>query len=111
MKKDYLIITPGNLRNSLYLLIQQKQSRGYNVIIKEVEDFGQPSPDCVLMRVYIRTQDPGMLLLVGDFDKTPGYPLTRSWSDNNQIRSYSYLSDFFYTMGDSIVPGREWTMP
>lgn len=105
MSVKYLIVTPKVLKDSLLSLVLQKQRRGYNVVIKDVEDFGGSSPSYILMREYIRSQQPEMLLLVGDYDKTPGYPLTRSWGQGNQAQSYTYYSDVFYTMDDDqIVP-------
>ncbi len=105
MNVKYLIVTPKDLKDSLLSLVQQKQRLGYNVVIKEVEDFGGSSPNYILMREYIRSQQPEMLLLVGDYDKTPGYPLTRSWGQGSQVQSYTYYSDVFYTMDDDqVVP-------
>ena len=94
--KKYLIVVPSNLESSLSLLVNQKQNRGYNVIIKHVEDFANP-PNTDSMRNYILNVNPEILLLVGDYDKTPGYPLSTGSND--------YTSDVFYTMEDGqIVP-------
>lgn len=105
MSGKYLILTPKDLKDSLLSLIHQKENRRYNVVIKKVEDFGDSSPNYVSMREYILQQNPKILLLVGDYDRTPGYPLTRTWEDQGQTKSYTYLSDVYYGMKDGdVVP-------
>lgn len=107
MNEKYLIITPDDLRDGLLPLVSQKEARGYDVVIKNVEDFGNPASrhSYVNIREYVLATQPKILLLVGDYDKTPGYPLTRTWIHNGETRSYDYLSDVYFGMQENdIVP-------
>jgi hypothetical protein len=106
LANQYLVITPRSLSTSLTALLAQKRKRGYNVVIKEIESFNDPSEKlCDQIRNFVLANQPSILLLVGDYDQTPGYPLTRSWIHNGQPRSYEYLSDAYYGMQNAeVVP-------
>ena len=95
----YLIITPKGLVGALTKLIAQKKAKKFNVEIKYMEDFlGQGQPAYVLMRNYVLSAKAAYLLLVGDYDQTPGYELGTP-PDN-------YRSDAYLCMKDSdLVPG------
>ena len=99
--EKYLVIIPNLLRRAITSLVQQKQARGYRVIEKKVEDFGSP-PNPLQMRSYVLQQNPRMLLLVGDYDKTPGYPIRRQYAADGD--TVDYISDAYFSMrsGDRV---------
>ena len=81
MAEKYLIISPRDFVDSIRPTIKQKRSRGFDVVVKHVEDFGTP-PDPDTMRNYILGEKPEYLLLVGDHDRTPSYRINNYDSDN-----------------------------
>ena len=92
MSDIYLVITPNGLKGSISSLVKQKEERGYEVVVKAVEDFmnGSQAP-YVLMREYVLNKKPKCLLLVGDYDEMPGYPLETP-------DGTTYLSDVYFGM-------------
>jgi len=40
----YMIISPRDFINSIQPLVRQKRTRGFDLVIKPVEDFGAPAP-------------------------------------------------------------------
>lgn len=97
MSNIYLVITPEELKDAICSLLEQKRVRGYEVVVKPVEEFGRP-PNPEQIREYVLNKKPRFLLLVGDYDKTPGYPLERVYTSNGREKRTPYLSDAYFSM-------------
>ncbi len=99
MSKVYWIYTTRALRNSLNLLIQQKQNKGYTVKLWFIEDIADPKHKNI--RNQVLGDRPDFLLLVGDQNEVPGYPLEdRHVHPPKQFDSDSYYS----TPTNSYIP-------
>lgn len=97
MLKKYLVITPIGFESTLLPLLDQKRGRGYEVIVKNVEDFTSGTGQGDQIRQFVQATLPDYLLLVGDYNLVPGYTL--SYNGNN------YLSDVYYGMANNdVVP-------
>lgn len=84
MSPTYMVISPRDFVNAIRVLIEQKRARGYSVVIKNVEDFGDP-PDPDAMRTFVLASSPACLLLVGDHDRTPSYSYQGEYDSDNHF--------------------------
>jgi|WetSurMetagenome_2_1015567.scaffolds.fasta_scaffold77826_2 hypothetical protein len=90
MSNIYLIVTPNNLFPGLSKLISQKKSRGYEIKTLYIESLGK---DPNKIRQKVLEIQPKCLLLVGDFDTTPGFPLNDGTENFSSDAYYSISSD------------------
>ncbi len=109
MGENYFIITTDRLKDSLAEFAATKRSKGYSVQLLTCDQVRAAGPGTDTfsdsLRQFLRRQidksgaaGPGFLLLVGDYDSIPGYPL--AWGDLH------YESDSYYSIFEDsqVVP-------
>ncbi|RLG43001.1 MAG: hypothetical protein DRN81_07415, partial [Thermoproteota archaeon] len=105
-RNRYIIITRDRFKDSLEKLIDRKRRRGYDVSVvtcEHLQDQYQSYNLHSAIRLYVLNQlnectDRSCLLLVGDRDEVPGYPLV------NPRTKKSFDSDFYYSMTTDTTP-------
>lgn len=95
MATRYRIYTTRALERSIDPLVTQKQNKGYAVELRFVDDLAHPKHETI--RAQVLRDRPDYLLLVGDCDRVPGYPL----KDLHVSPPRPFDSDVYYSTPDN----------
>jgi|GEM_PF-1336679 len=99
MATTYRIYTTRALEHAIDPLVTQKRNKGYVVEVRFVDDLSDPKYTAI--RAQVLQDRPDSVLLVGDCDRVPGYPL----EDRHVSPSVRFDSDAYYgTPDNSYVP-------
>lgn len=98
-RTKYRIYTTRALESAIDPLVTQKRNKRYIVDVRFVDDIHGPKHQAI--RAQVIKDHPDFLLLVGDCDTVPGYPM----EDRHVSPSKAFDSDSYYsTPSNSYVP-------